>query len=83
GWNKNGNVFTKIYSVNKSETITFTDLAGNNVLATVNITNIDKTNPVLNEVVYSTIIKTNSNVTATFTSNEDLTAPNNWLKTEN
>ncbi len=82
-WNKNGNVFTKIYSVNKSETITFTDLAGNNVLATVNIANIDKTNPVLNEVVYSTIIKTNSNVTATFTSNEDLTAPNNWLKTEN
>lgn len=83
-WSKNGKVFTKTFSSNvQNQSVSFTDLAGNSVNAIVNIGNIDKTKPVLNEVVYSTTQKTNADVTATFTSNENLVAPSGWTKTEN
>jgi hypothetical protein len=48
-----GTTFTKTYTGNTSETITFTDTLGNTGSATVNVTNIDKTVPVCGTRTYA------------------------------
>jgi hypothetical protein len=45
GWNKSGTgpfIFTKVYSSNLSEAVSFTDSLGNATLANITVNNIDK-----------------------------------------
>ena len=68
---------TKEYSQNTTETVTIKDLAGNEIRANIEISNIDKTAPNVN-VEYSTKNPTRENVKVTITSNEQIQEVEGW-----
>lgn len=85
GWkkeDKDGKIWTKIFSENASETVTATDLAGNQNTVEVQIINIDKETPVCVSTSYSTTEPTNENVTVTLNFNEAVTITSEGWKTD-
>lgn len=67
GWSgaATGTSFTKTYSANITETVSFSDLVTNTNSVTVSIANIDKTAPVCGTWSYSPTVPTSGNVVAT------------------
>ncbi|MBQ3546811.1 MAG: hypothetical protein IJA34_17775, partial [Lachnospiraceae bacterium] len=63
--------YTKVYTANAEESIIVKDIAGNDAVSNIVITNIDKTAPVV-EVTYSTTETTNGDVTVTIEANEEI-----------
>ncbi|MDD4407795.1 MAG: Ig-like domain-containing protein [Bacilli bacterium] len=73
GWEKeNATSYTKLYTKNTKETVTFKDIADNNGSIEVNITNI---NPLVTNISYSTTNPTNLLVTTTLTFSEPVYMP--------
>ncbi len=68
---------TKVYNSNKTENVAIADLAGNTSTVAINVSNIDKTAPVLS-VSYSIKDTTNTDVTVTVTSNKQVQSLNGW-----
>ena len=80
GWTKiDSKTFTKVYEENTSENVIVKDLIGNSATAEVSIDFIDKTAPSVT-ATYSTTDLTNTDVTATITSDEDLQDIEGWTK---
>ena len=72
-WTINGKNAIKIYTDNlQNDEITLTDYTGNKLTTIVNVTNMDKVAPVLEEPKYSTEDLTNENVTVTITSDKNI-----------
>lgn len=71
----------KTYTKNDEETITIYDLAGNSIVETIKIENIDKEKPEYN-VKYSTTLSTNEDVTVTITANEEIQSVEGWNLSE-
>lgn len=72
---------TTTYASNAIETVTITDLAGNETEIPVKVDNIDKDAPEL-EVSYNIEVATNQNVIATITSNEPIQEKEGWTLAE-
>ena len=70
-------ILTKIFTVNKDETVTITDLAGNTSTVKVAVENIDKTEIEAN-VNYSTTLLTNQNVDVTINLNKKVKSVEGW-----
>lgn len=71
-------ILTKTYSQNTDQTITITDLAGNETTKKIIISNIDKTAPIL-QVEYSSSTPTKENVVVTIKANERVQAVDGWI----
>ena len=83
GWSKvSATEFTKEFAYNATETITVSDLLGNTATVSVEITNIDKTAPVVSISSYSTTEPTNGDVVVTITSDEKLQETDGWAATD-
>ena len=80
GWNLSDDkkVVTKTYFNNVQEDVTICDLAGNSIVETIKVENIDKENPVC-QVLYTTTSNTNGNVTVTVTANEAIQPVEGWI----
>ena len=80
-WTKSsdGKKLTKEFLSNTSETITVKDLAGNEVEVEIEISNIDKTAPVIGANI-STEELTNENVIVTLVTNEEVQDVAGWTK---
>ena len=77
GWSGGGTTWTKVYSANGSETVTFYDLVGNEGSTGVEVNRIDKT-PVTGAISYSPSTATNTDVVATISFNKSgVTVTNN------
>ncbi len=72
---------TATFTSNGTETVTITDLAGNETQIPVKVDNIDKIAPVL-EVSYNIEVATNQNVIATITANEPIQEKEGWTLAE-
>ena len=72
---------TATFTSNGTETVTITDLAGNETEIPVKVDNIDKTAPEL-EVSYNIEVATNQNVIATITANEPMQEKEGWTLAE-
>lgn len=72
---------TATFTSNGTETVTITDLAGNETEIPVKVDNIDKTAPEL-EVSYNIEVATNQNVIATITANEPIKEKEGWTLAE-
>lgn len=72
---------TATFTSNGTETVTITDLAGNESEIPVKVDNIDKTAPEL-EVSYNIEVATNQNVIATITANEPMQEKEGWTLAE-
>ena len=83
GWelSEDKKVLTKEYDENARETITIRDLAGNETEASIEINNIDKTEPDV-QVEYSTKEITRDNVLVTITANEEVQEVEGWKLSE-
>ncbi len=68
---------TATFTVNGTEDVTVTDLAGNDAIIPVTVSNIDKTAPMLT-TEYNITSLTNQNVMATIKANEKLQALDGW-----
>lgn len=68
---------TTTFTVNGDESVTITDLAGNESIIPVKVSNIDKVAPTLN-AHYNITISTNQNVIATISSNEPIQEKEGW-----
>lgn len=68
---------TATFTANGTEDVTVTDLAGNDAIIPVTVSNIDKTAPVLT-TEYNITSLTNQNVMATIKGNEKLQALDGW-----
>jgi parallel beta-helix repeat protein len=80
-----GQNFKKKYTQNKTETVTFTDLAGNSGSANVEVTWIDKTAPT-GTLSYDPATLTNNDVTVTLETSESIkqtSLPGTWTKVSN
>ena len=78
GWTQvTGTTFTRVYAANTSETVTITDLSGNDGSVSVSIINIDKTAPT-GSASYNTTSLTNTDVTVTITTSEPVATPSGW-----
>lgn len=75
---ENPNKATATFTVNGNENVTITDLAGNESIIPVKVTNIDKVAPILT-VDYNIKISTNQNVIATITANEPIQEKEGWV----
>ena len=64
-------ILTKVYEQNGEETVTITDIAGNETTQEIEVNNIDKIKPEL-EVSYNPNSLTNQNVTVTVRANEEI-----------
>jgi len=84
GWSlsEDKQTLTKEYKQNVTETIRIQDLAGNETITNIIISNIDKTAPITN-ITYSTTEMTNQNVIATITSNKEIQEIRGWTLSEN
>lgn len=74
---ENPNKATTTFTVNGNENVTITDLAGNESIIPVKVSNIDKVAPTLT-VDYNIKISTNQNVIATITANEPIQEKEGW-----
>lgn len=73
-WVKTGsNTYTKTYSSNTSENVTFRDLAGNTVIQNISVNNIDKVAPTKTWENFSTLDTKWASFTWTMTFNENVT----------
>ena len=83
GWtiSQNKKQLTKQYEENTTEEITLKDLVGNTSNVKIEVTNIDKTLPIV-EVVYDNKELTNQNVTVTITANEEIQEVEGWTRGE-
>ena len=82
GWAlTNKKILTKQYNINTKETITVKDLEGNEVKVNIEITNIDKMEPVC-YVEYGTRTLTKENVKVKIMSNEELQEIEGWALSE-
>lgn len=83
GWqlSEDGKTLSKIYTKNEEETITIYDIAGNSIVETIKIENIDKEKPEY-EIEYSTTLSTNQDVQVTITTNEEVQELNGWELSE-
>ena len=72
---------SKTYTKNDEENITIYDLAGNSIVETIKIENIDKDKPEY-EIQYSTTLSTNEDVTVTITANEEIQSIDGWNLSE-
>ena len=79
GWNLSDDKksLNKTYNKNDEETVTIYDLAGNSIVKTINVENIDKEKPQY-KVEYSTTLITNKEVTVTITANEEIQEIEGW-----
>ena len=68
---------TKTYLLNVKEEIEVYDYSGNKTKRTIEVNNIDKTQPIV-KVSYSTTKLTNQSVTATITANEEIREVEGW-----
>lgn len=68
---------TTTFTVNGDENVTITDLAGNESIIPVKVSNIDKVAPTLT-VDYNIKVSTNQNVIATIISNEPIQEKEGW-----
>ena len=84
GWNKSsdGKILTKLYSENVEDVIVVKDIAGNETNATIEIDNIDKSEPEVG-LEYSESNLTNKDVQVTITSNEEVQDVSSWTKSAN
>ena len=80
GWNLSDDKksLNKTYTKNDEETVTIYDLAGNSVVKTIKVDNIDKEKPEY-KVEYSTTLATNKDVTVTITANEEIKEIEGWV----
>ncbi len=80
GWTlgTDGKTLTKVFTDNGEETVTISDVAGNEITIPVKVNNIDKDAPVL-EITYSTKEKTNENVDVTIKANEEIQKVEGWI----
>ena len=74
-------ILTKTYTKNGEENITIYDLAGNSIVESIKVENIDKEKPQY-EVKYSTTLSTNEDVTVTITANEEIQSVEGWTLSE-
>ena len=74
-------ILTKTYTKNGEENITIYDLAGNSIVESTKVENIDKEKPQY-EVKYSTTLSTNEDVTVTITANEEIQSVEGWTLSE-
>lgn len=83
GWaiSEDGLTISKEYTLNKTEEIEVSDLAGNTTTAQISIENIDKDAPKI-EVEYSTQEKDVKEVVVKITSNEELQELDGWTLSE-
>jgi hypothetical protein len=71
GWTSNGTTFTKTYSTNTTENVTFKSALGKTVSTGIIVSNIDKTAPTLSwSAPSTTITKSGTDVTYTLTLTE-------------
>ena len=70
-------ILTKVYEQNGEETVTITDIAGNETTQEIEVNNIDKIKPEL-EVSYNPNSLTNQNVTVTVRANEEIRELEGW-----
>ena len=84
GWTKSsdGKSLMKVFEDNTNESITVKDIAGNEAVANIRITNIDKIAPNVS-VSYSTRKPTMRNVVVTLTSDEPVQDIIEWTKSSN
>jgi hypothetical protein len=60
GWATSGtNIYTRTYTANGSETVNFADTTGNTGSVNVNVPNIDKTAPTINNIALNPTAPTN------------------------
>ena len=74
-------LLNKTYTKNDEETITIYDLAGNSIVESIKVENIDKEKPQY-EVKYSTTLSTNEDVAVTITANEEIQSVDGWTLSE-
>ena len=84
GWtiSSDGKTLTKTYENNSKETITLQDEAGNTKKIEINVENIDKVKPIIEEIKYSINEQTNQNVTVTITTNKIVQEIEGWTLSE-
>ena len=70
-------------SVDGEGNVTISDLAGNTAKRYYKVSNIDKTAPVVNEVVYSPEVLTNTDVVVTIKLSEKVKEVEGWTLSEN
>ena len=84
GWtiSTDGKTLTKTFENNSQETITLQDEAGNTKKVEINVENIDKVKPIIEEIKYSIEELTNQNVKVTITTNKIMQEIEGWTLSE-